>query len=78
MYRIQITDVHGNTKTITHGEEARCDNCGKTSGEATNCIAGGYLCDEEWACCEECYDEMVKKGCCFEELGAGIYRQQKY
>jgi pentatricopeptide repeat protein len=48
------------------------------SNKAKTCIAGGYLCDGKWACCEECYDEMVEKGCYFEELGNEVYRKQKY
>jgi len=58
--------------------EPCCDNCGKPSSQAKACISGGMIPDEEWACCEECYDEMVLKGCAFEELGNGNYREQKY
>ena len=75
---ITLIDVEGNKIEIQSDDKVRCDNCGKPNEEAEGCIAGGYLCDEEWACCEACYDEMVEKGCCFVELGDGHYRQQKY
>lgn len=75
---IVITKANGNKKNIPLDELSRCNNCGKPSDEAKCCIADGYLTEGEWACCKQCYDEMVEKGCCFEELGAGIYRRQKY
>lgn len=80
MQQINVTITHLNGEVIQepYGDTARCDNCGKPSNKAESCIVGGYLCDEEWACCEKCYDEMVEKGCAFEELGDMTYRRQKY
>lgn len=78
VHMMKITAKNGSTELLPLDELFRCDNCGKPSDEAESCIAGGYLTDGEWACCEECYDEMVKKGCCFEELGNNVYRKQKY
>jgi hypothetical protein len=78
MYKVVIKKIDGTVEEVPCGNEPRCDNCGKPSSEAETCIGGGYLTEEEWACCEPCYDEMVEKGCCFVEFGAGVYRQQKY
>jgi hypothetical protein len=75
---ITITKVDGMKEIIPYGDENRCDNCGKPVSEAKHIITGGFLVEDEWACCHECYDEMIKKGCCFAELGDGVYRQQKY
>ncbi|KFN04743.1 hypothetical protein [Bacillus clarus] len=69
-----ITTHNGQIVREEDRGEPRCSNCGIISNEAKTCIAGGYLCEEEWACCEECYNEMVEKGCCFEELGNNVYR----
>lgn len=78
MYIITITKCTGEIIKEPYGEENRCDNCGKTVSEASSIIAGGMLAEEEWACCSECFNEMIEKGCCFEELGDGVYRKQKY
>lgn len=75
---VHITTVEGVRKTEPYGDYNRCDNCGKSIKEARDIITGGQLCSEEWACCEECADEMLKKGCTFEELGDMTYRCQKY
>lgn len=75
---VTLTFSTGNVVKEPYGDFSRCDNCGKPSNEAKGCMTGGYICDEEWACCDECYDEMVEKGCCFEELGDLVYRKQKY
>lgn len=75
---VTLTLVNGTVVQVPYGKLPRCDNCGKTTEQAETCVAGGYLCDEEWACCETCYDEMVEKGCCFEELGDLTYRKQSY
>lgn len=77
-YTILLTTVEGNVIESPNFEDSRCENCGKLSDEAVSCISGGYLAEGEWACCEACYDEMVEKGCAFEELGANVFRQQKY
>lgn len=79
-YTLTITDVNGNVTVIPDDDKVRCDNCGKPSDEAKHCISGGALTDGEWACCTECYDEMLEedKCCCFGDLGEGVYRQQKY
>jgi len=76
--KVNLTLITGEKVSVPYGKYSRCDNCGKTKKEARNIIVGGELCVEEWACCEECYDEMVEKGCCFEELGDMTFRQQKY
>ena len=78
MCEVIITTINGNVIKELCGEENRCDNCGKLISQAKEMITGGMITEGEWACCEECSDEMVEKGCCFEELGENIYRQQKY
>lgn len=78
MYFVTITTVTGNVIRELNGEENRCANCGKTTSQAKERITGGMITCEEWACCNECVDEMIEKGCCFEELGDGMYRKQKY
>lgn len=72
MYYITITKFTGEVVNEPYGEENRCDNCGKPISQAKSIITGGMIADEEWACCHECSDEMVEKGCCFEELGDGV------
>lgn len=78
MVNVYLTLVNGEQVTMPFGEENRCDNCGKSVSEANSIITGGELCATEWACCNDCADEMVDKGCAFEELGDMTYRQQKY
>lgn len=78
MNAIFITTAEGKIMQVEYGEEARCDNCGKEISKAKNVIVGGEICEEEWACCNDCEQEMIDRGCCFEELGNGVYRQQKY
>lgn len=75
---VHIITVDGLKKTEPYGEHNRCDSCGKPVNEAKDTITGGELCEIEWACCIECHDEMVERGCAFEELGDMTYRQQKY
>lgn len=75
---IHITTVHGIKRTEPYGGYNRCDNCGMPTNKAKSLITGGQLSDGEWACCGECMDEMLEKGCAFEELGDMTYRQQKY
>lgn len=78
MNTVTITLQTGEIIKEPYGATARCDSCGKTADKAKGVITGGQLCDDEWACCALCYDEMVDRGCCFEELGNGVYRKQKY
>lgn len=78
MWIINITKYTGEIVKELCGEESRCDNCGKLISHARAIITGGMIAEGEWACCSECEDEMSEKGCCFEELGAGFYRKQKY
>lgn len=78
MANVNLTLITGEERTIPYGNDNRCDNCGKTTYEAKNIITGGMLSDDEWACCDECCEEMLEKGCAFEELGNMKYRQQKY
>lgn len=78
MWFVTITKFTGEIIREPYGKEKRCDNCGKPVSQAKSIITGGVLAEEEWACCSECANEMGEKGCCFEELGAGIYRRQKY
>lgn len=75
---ITVTKVTGEVVKLPFDELARCDNCGKTSDESKGAIWNGQLAEGEWACSSECYEEMVNKGCCFEELGDSVYRPQKY
>ncbi|WP_374724111.1 hypothetical protein [Calidifontibacillus erzurumensis] len=75
---VKITLVTGEKLTVPFGKYNRCSNCGKTTEEAKEIITGGQICEIEWACCDDCYREMVEKGCAFEELGEMTYRQQKY
>lgn len=75
---VNLTLVTGEKVTIPYGEHSRCCNCGKSEKEAKGIITGGEICETEWACCDKCCDEMVEKGCAFEELGDMTYRQQKY
>lgn len=73
---VSITTVDGKVIKEPFGEEDRCSNCGKTHSQAKTVITGSL--EEEWGCSDECVDEMEEKGCCFEELGQYVYRQQKY
>lgn len=75
---VHITKFTGEKIVEPYGEHNRCDNCGRPVNESESIITGGELCEVEWACGEECYVEMVKKGCAFEELGDMTYRQQKH
>lgn len=75
---VTITHINGDVIQEPYGDSARCDNCGKPSDKAKSIITGGQLCETEWACCGECADEMLEKGCAFEELGDMTYRRQKY
>lgn len=75
---ITITTFSNQKIIEPYGEEIRCDNCGIQISKAKHVITGGMLTDGEWACCNECSTEMSQKGCCFEELGNGVYRKQKY
>lgn len=75
---VTITTVDGKISKIPFGEEDRCANCGRPISQAKEIINGGMITDEEWGCCNECANELEAKDCCFEELGAYVYRKQKY
>lgn len=75
---VHITTVDGTKITEPYGTHNRCDSCGMPINKARSIITGGQLCALEWACSSECHDEMVQKGCVFEELGDMTYRRQKY
>jgi len=53
----------------------RCVNCGLSDELANKFITGGYLDEQEWACSNSCYDELVEKGCPLEK--SGHYRKKK-
>jgi bifunctional DNA-binding transcriptional regulator/antitoxin component of YhaV-PrlF toxin-antitoxin module len=78
MVEVYIETVDGKKIIEPYGNEDRCDNCGKPISEVKSVITGGFITEGEWACCEECQEEMENRGCCFEELGQYIYRKQKY
>lgn len=55
--------------------ELRCANCGFSDELAEKIITGGYLDEDEWVCSDNCYDELIEKGCPLEK--GGHYRAYK-
>lgn len=41
----------------------RCANCGTLAKYAKKLITGGWMCDEEFVCCDACYKQLEKLGC---------------
>jgi len=53
----------------------KCVNCGLSIGVAEKIITGGYLAQHEWACSNNCYDDLTEKGCPLEINGH--YRKKR-
>jgi len=53
----------------------KCANCELSIEVAEKVITGGQLDEYEWACSNNCYDDLIEKGCPLEINGH--YRKKR-